>query len=556
VKRNQNADLEQKKRRNRQAMKDVLQLIAKEQEKMLNLYTRQVDYDDLFDGVLQKGEVPGGITLLTPPYLPGRMYELYEQSAILKACVEAYVDNVDGYGYSIGSTAGEDDSVQKEGNPQVALLKEFFDAPNDKESFRVIREKLRRDFETTGNGYLEIIRGLDGTPVMAFWVDSKRVRLTSTRDAHTMTVTVTRGGKQISIPVEKRFRTYCMLSTGGSIDSARLRYFKEYGDPRQLDCTTGMFAKDGETIPPEKLASEIIHFKHGNDTYGIPRWIASLLSVMGSWKAGLVNYDLFDNQGIPPMIITVAGGKLTDDSFNDLLALLKKSKGVKNFNRLLILEVEGNGVSLDGKDAVPHLNIKSMTESRKEDAMFLNYLKNCTAEVQKLGFRLPGMFLGISDDANYATAFIVRRTAEEQIFIPERDRFDEIINQTLVKDLLKGKPELRFRSNGPVLKSVENLPQVLTLLVNTGVFTVNGLISFVNEQFGLNIALYDGKMDAWAEEPIKPGATATPPETSQADSRVSVEEVQKNMKIYSALKEIEKVADKFFSDKNCGCRAA
>lgn len=278
---------------------------------------------------------------------------------------------------------------------------------------------------------------------------------------------------------------------------------------------------------------------------------------MGSWKANLVNYDLFDNQGIPPLIISIAGGMLTDASYQDLLAMLKKAKGARNFHKLLVLEAESSGGSVDGKDAIPKLDVKNLTEFRKEDAMFLQYLERCDTEVQKLGFRLPGMFLGISDDTNFATAFIVRNTAEEQIFQPERDRFDEIINKTLVRDLLEYNTELRFRSNGPALQSVEDLPQVISILVSSGALTVNGLISFVNEQFGLKIALYEGSGQEWADEPISKNFMTEPPKDSGTDDDMPItQEIQKNQKIYDALKEIEQVAKKFSSpQKACDCAA-
>ena len=71
------------------------------------------------------------------------------------------------------------------------------------------------------------------------------------------------------------------------------------------------------------------------------------------------------------MIVTVAGGALTDESFEDLVNLFKKAKGVRNFHKLLVLEAESTSGSIDGKDAVPKVDIQNMTECRKEDAMFL-----------------------------------------------------------------------------------------------------------------------------------------------------------------------------------------
>jgi PBSX family phage portal protein len=547
--------------RRRQSLLDAYQAAVEKSIAERVKYSRQVDYDDIFDSWESKSNLAGGIRLLDPPYKPGRMYELYEQSSILNACVEAYINNIDGYGYNIVSGRSDDDDEQLENNPIVQELKNFFDNPNDVDSLDTLREKIRRDFEVTGNAYLEVVRGQDNKPTLLFWVNAQRIRISTTREPVISEISVVRSDKLIPISVEKRFRSYCMLSSEGSSIGPRVRWFKEYGDARLMDAETGEFR---ENIPAENQASEIIHFKHGNGVYGIPRWIATLMSVLGSGKANMVNYDLFDNQGIPPLIVSVAGGALTEESFQDLKELFLKAKGSRNFNRLLILEVEGETTGIDGKETFPRINVQSLAEYRKEDAMFLQYLKSGQNEVQKLGFRLPGMFIGISDDANYATAFIVRTTVEEQVFIPERSRFDEIINKTIVRDITGKKSNLRFKSNGPTMQSTDGLTGLMATLVNSGVFTVNGLISFVNATYGTSIALYD-KKEAWANEPIpvaieskkRSSGESVLPLNMHDDKNVSNETdyeiIEKNEKIYAAVRDIELAVRRFAFHEHAGC---
>ena len=118
--------------RRRQSFRDSLQSTAKKSASAAAMYSRQIDYDSLFDSVGKDGS-NGVVTLLRPPYLPGKMYELYEQSSMLGACVGAYVDNVDGYGYDVKSKLSDDDNIQVETNPSVIELKNFFDGPNDVE---------------------------------------------------------------------------------------------------------------------------------------------------------------------------------------------------------------------------------------------------------------------------------------------------------------------------------------------------------------------------------------------------------------------------------------
>jgi capsid portal protein len=278
---------------------------------------------------------------------------------------------------------------------------------------------------------------------------------------------------------------------------------------------------------------------------------------MGTWKANMVNYDLFDNQGIPPLLITLAGGNLTDESFQDLIDLFSQAKGYQSFNKLLILEAEGHPIGFEGKEALPGINVQNLSEHRKEDAMFLKYLADGREEVQKLGFRLPGMFLGISDDANYATAFIIRSTVEEQVFIPQRTKFDEVINKTIVRDITGLQSDLRYKSNGPTLQSVDGIGGLIATLVNSGVFTVNGLISFVNATYGTSIALYESS-EAWAEEPIPIAlqqriAKSMPQDDFYEGDDENFDIVHKNEKIYTAVREIERTIHKYALPSKVGC---
>jgi hypothetical protein len=66
--------------------------------------------------------------------------------------------------------------------------------------------------------------------------------------------------------------------------------------------------------------------------------------------------------------------------------------------------------------------------------MFATYDSNC-AEHVRISFRLPPMFLGLSEAYNFATAYTAYMIAEAQVFRPERDEFDEAINLLIMKEL-------------------------------------------------------------------------------------------------------------------------
>ena len=465
-------------------------------EDRVEKYTRQVIYEDEFTGYYEDARV------LRPPYDPDRMYELYEESGVLGACVDAYIQNIEGYGYQVVPITGNRD-LNAEEQREKNILNEFLDSPNGIESFQSIRKKVRKDFLVTGNGYLEVVRDISNKPSVIFWMDATKTRLLP-HDGTLVdtTVTVKRGGTDVTLKVSRQFRTF-VKSTGGSLlgGRPRLRYFKEYGDPRYLDAETGEYydhpVETNSLGKPSIPATEVLHFSSGNSGYGVPLWIGTVFNVMGSISAEYVNYDLFDSQAIPPVIITVAGGELTDDSFDDLLTFFEKTKGVKNFHKILLLEADPTTSSLSGKDSVPKIDIKDLTSFRKDDVLFKDYLADARTSIRQHGFRLPGSFLGDTDEMNYATAKITRELAEEQIFIPQRIIFDELFNMTIIRDL--GITNFRLHTKGPVIKSSEDVIAIFPYLLRSGVFSLNELVEFTNQNFSVNLESYD---EEWANLPI------------------------------------------------------
>lgn len=486
-------------------MAEISQLTSKQGESV-KAFSRQVAYDDFYETHYETKLV------LKPPYSPERMYELYEECGCLQACVDAFIFNVGGYGWKIKPKDGSEvdnlpPAEKYEAHPEKVKLENLFDCPNGQESFSALREFVDRDYNVTGNGYIEVVRNLKGEPALLFWLDAKRMRLTPLDDEHTTIVlNVSRDGKDIKIPSRKRFRKYVMGISNPKAVTGTLgkdvRFFKEFGDPRNINAFTG-HTEDKKDNSDEvwESATEVIHFKYGNGTYGIPRWIGTLLNVMGITKADYINHNLFEAQGIPPLLITIAGGELTEESMNDLLAMLKgHTEDIGKFNKPLLLEASGTSFNLQGKDTPPKLNVTSLTEYRKDDLTFQKYLEDSRAAIRSFGFRLPAMFLGEHTGLNYASANLLRIATEDQVFIPARNKFDDVINNTIVKDL--GVSDWVFDTVDPVIKSNADLMGLLPHIVNTGVLSPNELIEFFNENFNAQLRPYVGEHEEWADSPL------------------------------------------------------
>lgn len=431
--------------------------------------------------------------LIKPPYDPVKLYKVTESSSILPQSLDAMVRNIDGFGYELQYIGPPDKEKDQAVIDERDGLQAFFNKVNERESFKTVRESMRQDSETTGNGYLEIIRMQDNFPGLIYHMDTRYVRLQAIQsEPEEIKVELFRGGKERTISIYRRFRKFAMITSRAK---KKIRWFKEFGDLRKMDAITGKYENElrgGESIKEE--ASEVIHFKLGNDTYGVPRWSGQILNILGMNSADYVNWDLFENQVVPPLAVLVSGGTLTTETIKDIKSVLLQKKGVQNFNKILILEAQSEG-NINDKTATK-VDLKELSVARKEDAMFVAYTEKGEHRVRG-SFRLPPLYLGRADAYSKSTADSSRMIAEEQIFVPERMSFDEVVNVLLMPDL--GAKHWKFVTKGPRLITGEEMITGFKEFSKVGVFTINEGIRLANKLLGMDITLYE---QTWADYPI------------------------------------------------------
>jgi PBSX family phage portal protein len=426
---------------------------------------------------------------------------------------------------------------------------------NENQSFTTVRKEMRTDLETTGNGYLEIIRTQGGEIGLIYQADSRYIRLQKKqKDSQQIRVKMRRGNKDITVTVGKRFRKYVMIT---STARNAYRWFKEYGDPRKMDCTTGKYEGE-EGYKAGNEATEILHFKIGTDTYGVPRWSGNVMNAMGLHSADYVNYDLFENQVVPPLAIMVSGGKLTNESVQDITSILVQKKGLENFHKVLVLEAQSEGDL--GQSTSTKIDIKEISTARKEDSMFVNYVDGGEHRIRG-SFRLPPLYLGRADTYSKSTADSSKMVAEEQVFVPERELFDEIMNLTIMEEL--GAKYHSFKSKGPRLITGEQIIDGFREFGRLGVFTINEGIRVANKTLGLDITTYNQK---WADYPVaivlelaKLGMLSEIEEISAATQGIAgilegVDDPDQVAKVYSAFNslhiKLKEYADKRIEEEN------
>jgi len=454
--------------------------ILKAERAMLRTNSMDVE-DDPFTqlgmtGLGEKGQV------LLPTYNFVTLKGLTHVNNTLLQAVSAMEVNIDGTGYELERKDGE--VFSEEDEKKAEKLSEFFNEPWPGESFVTMRRKLRRDLETTGNGYLEIIRNQKGEIVFLRQVDSMLIRMMKLEDAIPVTKKIKRGGSEINVKVLERQRKYVK-----KIGDTKVQFFKDYGVERELHAEEGHWEgdePDSGPVPQDQRANELLHFtvlKDVTTPYGVPRWINNLPSVLGSRKAEEFNLEFFDHGGMPPAMIIIQGGQLSTESRTALTNYLAGKAKLKQ--RGVITEIFAADGDLGSAGNVK-VSVERFGDERQKDAMFATYDKNC-AEHIRVSFRLPPMFLGLSEAYNFATAYTAYMIAEAQVFLPEREEFDEIINLTFMKEM---SDEYIYRSKELQVVDVEAKLKALELSMQF--MNPTDFIDEMNEVVKTNLTAKEG----------------------------------------------------------------
>jgi PBSX family phage portal protein len=476
---------------------------------------------------------------LVPPYDPEALCLLFEHSNALRQNVDAYATNIDGFGHrfdpAIDFDADDADrrvgecvylerlAAQERGDLPVdaeleptpeeitarrrslvqlarterARLTSFFESCSFDHSFVELRRRTRQDLEVTGNAYWEVLRNAKGEVARLVYMPSYTVRLLPL-DPQPVDV---EESVRISPVTLERVTTRQRMRRFLQIQYSQRTYFKAFGDSRVVSRTNGeVFASIEElksARPDDAPATEILHFAIASprSPYGIPRWVGALIAVLGSRQMEEVNYLYFENKSVPPLALLVSGGKLSEASVPRIERFIEENlKGKNNFHKVLILEAEGAASTNDAARA--KIELRPLTEAQQHDALFQQYDER---NMDKVGgaFRLPRLLRGDSRDFNRAVADAQLRFAEDQVFQPERDEFDFVINRKLLADM--GIRFWRFRSQTPVTRDPERMTDMVEKLVRVGVLTPEEGRVLASDIFNREFA----KLGAdWTKRPI------------------------------------------------------
>ena len=444
------------------------------------------------------------IILATPYHIP-TISGFVDNSNILPQCIEAMVVNTSKFGTRVVAIEEGTDADEKE----TKVLSSFLKSPNINESMMSVQSGAIEDYERYGFCFYEIIRNARRKPSLIRHAKAFNIRLMrKSGDAVAVTIDVVRGGERSKVTERKKFRKYIQV-----IGSSKV-FYKEFGDPRDMDYRNGRYASkpdgkggEGYKVDKENRATELLHHRqYSEDSYGLPRWISQLPSILGSRESEEVNLRYFEDNTVPPMIMSVAGGRLTRTSFEDLNRLLKaKGLGKDRQNQILLIEAIPETTGLDEKGTAT-IKIDKLTSERPSDGLFKEYDDSNINKIRS-SFRLPPVVIGMSQDVNFATAQTSMYVAETQVFLPERQTHDEFLNKNFFNHPNGlNLQTVMMESRGPSVTNPDQVVKTLTAVNVMGGVTPRSSIELINETMQLSLPTYPAEgekgYEEWMDMPI------------------------------------------------------
>jgi PBSX family phage portal protein len=516
--------------------------------------SNQVSRDDYATAFTQLGAID-------PVYDPEMLALLFEHSNSLRQNVDSYGVNIDGFGHRFDPLFNLDDPAidQRIGDamftdreravaeaadgldaPEPAYptaeeikakkaeiarlmrlekirLTHFFEFCSPSTSFVTLRRRTRQDLEVTGNAYWEVLRNRADQIVQFVYMPSFSMRLLPL-DMSTVLIQNRIRVSELSFDtVEHNVR----MRRVAQVVEGRAVFFKELGDPRLISSESGAVYDDLDSMrrnePASRPANEIIHFKifSPRSPYGVPRWIGNLLGVVGSRQAEEVNFNYFENKSVPPLAILVSGGRMTSESVDRVSDYIEANiKGKRNFHKILVLEAEGPGGDPNGANASKmKIDIRPLTGAQHSDALFQVYDER---NIDKVGqsFRLPRMLRGDIRDFNKSTAESALTFAEMQVFEPERQEFDFLINRMILSRI--GVRFWKFQSLAPVMRDPVAMSEIVKNLMNANVLLPSEARELAGDVFNRQFKRIKAP---WAHQPLALTIAGVPfvPEPSEGE---------------------------------------
>ena len=101
---------------------------------------------------------------------------------------------------------------------------------------------------------------------------------------------------------------------------------------------------------------------------------------------------------------------------------------------------------------------------------------------------MPPLFIGATDDYNFASAYASYLVAEAQVFAPERQEFDDMVNRKIMRELDK-EGKFEYRSRPINMKDIEKQLAALKIAIDGQTIGRQQLVDQLNSMTSLDLRL-------------------------------------------------------------------
>lgn len=375
--------------------------------------------------------------VVLPPYNLDYLAKLYELSTPHKSAVDAKVSNIVGLGYDFIPNArtkmkmdeldGEKaDKYQKKLNRWKIELSEAIDDMNSEDTFKEVLEKVWKDYETMGNGYIEVGRS-ETTGEIAYigHLPAATIRVRRERDGFVQII-----GKNAV-------------------------FFRNFGKD------------DPDPIGQDRNPNEVIHLKKyapSSTFYGVPDIVAAKQAVAGNKFSADFNLDYFENKAVPRHVIILKGATINPRLAKNILEFFETGLKGKNHRSLFVpLPASTNEKKVE-------FEIKPV-EAGVQDASFNNYRKANLQEIL-MAHRVPINKVGLPEGVSLAVARDADKTFKEQVCGPEQDTLEKKVNK-IIKEVQGDNAIFDLSLNELTLTDEATQSQIDERRIKTGTETAN-----------------------------------------------------------------------------------
>ena len=337
--------------------------------------------------------------IVEPPYSLETLAKLYDRSVHHHAAVDAKISNVVGLGYKLIESrktkldledmADDDDEKRKKFRRKLNRNRESvlldIESWSEDETLTQVLTKVWADYETMGNGYLEVARKADGTIGYIGHIQAHTLRIRRKRDGFVQIV-----GNQV-------------------------QFFANYSPKHKTDRPSNPL---GGGRP-----SELIHFKKyspASGYYGVPSIVSAESAIAGANYATQYNLDFFRNRAEPRNVIIVKGASMTPETEAKIVEFFSDIRGENHRSIVVPLpaDTETNKVSFEIQKVGGGI----------EDSSFKNYRKANLEDVL-MAHRVPINKVSVGEGLSLAVARDADKTFKENVCRPVQEIVEKQLNR-------------------------------------------------------------------------------------------------------------------------------